>query len=33
VEKVWYAMVISEILAAVYAIFAARRVMKQRGVL
>jgi Na+-driven multidrug efflux pump len=33
VEKVWYAMVISEIFAAVYAIFAAQRVMRQRGII
>jgi putative MATE family efflux protein len=33
VEKVWFAMWISEVTAMVYGIFAARRVMKQRGIL
>jgi Na+-driven multidrug efflux pump len=33
VEKVWFAMWISEVTAMVYGIFAARRVMRQREIL
>jgi Na+-driven multidrug efflux pump len=33
IEKVWYSIWISELVAVIYAILASKRVMKKRGIL
>jgi Na+-driven multidrug efflux pump len=33
IERVWYAMWVSEVIAMIYAIFASRNVLRKRGII